>query len=93
MATAIAMVYLCLMVAPLSAQTEDLDRLPRPVKKGIPGLESVLSDLLNKFESTGSAGATAFARKRKIKISAGRIRVIAEMESEALARRFQLPWS
>ena len=91
MAAAIAMVYLCLMMAPLSAQTEDLDKPPRPVKKGIPGLESVLSDLVNKFESTGVAGASAFAKKRRIKISAGRIRVIAEMESEALARHLRLP--
>ena len=91
MATAIALVYLCLMLAPLSAQTEDLDRPPRPVKKGIPGLESVLSELLNRFESTGVAEATAFAKKRRIKISAGRIRVIAEMESEEQARRLRLP--
>ena len=91
MAAAIVIVYLCLMVAPLSAQTEDLDRPPRPVKKGIPGLESVLSDLLNRFESTGVVGAAAFAKKRRIKISAGRIRVIAEMESEEQARRLRLP--
>jgi hypothetical protein len=91
MATTIVMVYLCLIVAPLSAQTEDLDRPPRPVKKGIPGLESVLSELLNRFESTGVVGAAAFAKKRKIKISAGRIRVIAEMESEEQARRLRLP--
>ncbi len=90
MATAIAAVYLCLTVVPLSAQTEDLDRPPHPIKKGLPGLESVLSDLLNTFESTGLVGAEAFAKRRKIKISAGRIRVIAEVESEALARRFRL---
>lgn len=90
MATALTLVYLCLMVAPLSAQTEDLDRPLHPVKKGIPGLESVLSDLVNIFEERGIGQAVAFAKKRRIKVSAGRIRVIAEMESEEQARRLRL---
>jgi hypothetical protein len=91
MATATALVYLCLIVAPLSAQTEDLDQPPDPTHKGIPRLESVLSELLDMFEKGGIGRAIAFAKKRGIEISAGRIRVRAEMESEEQAKRFRLP--
>jgi len=91
MAATIALVCLCLIVAPLSAQTEDLNQPPDPANKGIPKLESVLSELLDRFEAGGMGEALAFARKRGIKISAGRVRVTAEMESEARAKRFRLP--
>ncbi|MGD8540466.1 MAG: hypothetical protein PVI66_17270, partial [Candidatus Aminicenantes bacterium] len=91
MAAATALVYLCLIVAPLSAQTEDLNQVPDPANKGIPKLESVLSELLDRFEAGGIGEALAFARKRGIKISAGKVRVIAEMESEARAKGFKLP--
>ncbi len=91
MATATALVYLCLIVAPLSAQTEDLSQPPDPADKGIPRLESVLSELLDMFEKGGIGRAIAFARKRGIKIHNGRIRVRAEMESEEQAKSFRLP--
>jgi hypothetical protein len=90
MAIATALAFLCLIATPLSSQTEDLNQPPDPTNKGIPRLESVLSELLDIFEAKGIGQAIAFARKRGIKISAGKIRVRVEMESEELAKSFRL---
>lgn len=90
MAIAIGLIYLFVAI-PLPAQVVDLNPIPPFPKKAAHRMTGVLSELVDRFENRGPAEAGDFAKKRGLEFGAGRVRVVAEMQSEASAKGLRLP--
>jgi len=88
-ALSFGLLHTCLLITPTLAQAIEPER--PPAKKSIPKLDSALSELLDRFERGGVGEAESFSHERFIGVKAGKVRVVAEMTSEASAKGLRLP--